>query len=442
MMVYGGLLPSRIHHLGEDYARAYIQKIVEIKRRNRNIKVYVSNLIMRTPRYNSADEEPDYYEEYGARIFKRAYLIDKDKRVGLNSSEQQELNGIIEELPPEVVEDYEKRRDFNLRVNHAILKLLEDGAIDFLSIPQDDSSEYGYTALDQGKVVKFIKEHDLQRKAYMYPGADEVGASLLARALSESSKRRLKIFPLFSSTLGPQIIPLYEDRPINESLKSHILVTGNCLAASSDEADIILAYNTPGKIMQEAWEQEGKDITYSSFRNLVFFVEQIKDFMAKGKQVIVADSAFANGGEIELIKLLDQYGLLDKLLSYKGWNTNCNTLGTTIAAGTIAFNCQYREQVVKNIIYHILEDGFYQAIVRAEIGKNLLPKLGLNYFSVVGGEDGVKQEIDMQLEKCYNMVVKSSFQEVTDLTVNSFLPWRRMFEIGLHLSVKMGDRVI
>ncbi len=69
MLLYGGLLPSRLHHLTQNDLAEYEQKLRLLKRRYPEKKIFLSNLIMRTPRYNSSDEEPDYYEEYGERIF-------------------------------------------------------------------------------------------------------------------------------------------------------------------------------------------------------------------------------------------------------------------------------------------------------------------------------------------------------------------------------------
>ena len=44
---------------------------------------------MRTPRYNSSDEEPGYYEEeYGERIFRFGWLNDKKDREGLLPDEK------------------------------------------------------------------------------------------------------------------------------------------------------------------------------------------------------------------------------------------------------------------------------------------------------------------------------------------------------------------
>ncbi|GAA0744681.1 DUF4127 family protein [Clostridium oceanicum] len=436
MMVYGGLLPSRIHYYSSDHKEQMIENIKKIKKINPKIKIYVSNLIMRTPRYNSSDEEPDYYEEFGERIFKRAYLIDKQNRVGLTKEEIEDLSKIKNEIPQDVIKDYENRRDFNSNINLEIIDLVQNNIIDFLAIPQDDSAEFGYTAIDQGKVHKKIREKRLQRKVHMYPGADEVGVSLMARAVNDFRKDRIKIYPFFSSTLGPQTIPLYEDRPMNESLKFHIGVTNSIIVDDPKEADLILAINSPGKIMQESWDQFHKDISYTSFRNLFSFCEKIKQFIDKNKNVIICDSGFANGGELEFIEILDELNILDKIISYKGWNTNCNSLGTTIGAGIISISNNKNELAQKkNLIYHLFEDVFYQAIVRKDITDNVLPKLGANYFDLKNKGEYVNDIMNKKLLHCYDRYIKNSFKNVTEIKVETFSPWNRMFEVGINLKV-------
>ncbi|MGL5378438.1 DUF4127 family protein [Clostridium sp.] len=437
MVMYGGLLPSRIHYLNEDHKENILNKIKKLKQINKNLKIYASNLIMRTPKYNSSDEEPDYYENYGERIFKRAYLKDKKERTGLNNEEEQLLNNICLELPKEHIDDYENRRRFNININKDIINMVKCSHIDFLSIPQDDSAEFGYTAIDQSTIYKHIRENRLQRKVNMYPGADEVGASLVARAINDIENRKPKIYPLYSSTLGPTLIPLYEDRIMNESLKSHIMVTGSEITNNEEEADIILAINSPGKIMQESWDQFDKDITYTSFRNLLCFVEQIQNYINKGKKVIICDSAFANGGDLELITLLDEFDVLDKLMSYKGWNTNCNSLGTTLAQGIICLGCNINEDIVKkNLIYHILEDALYQPIVRMDITHNILDEFNANYFDLNNKEKEINEIMNEKLKLAYNEYILNTFKEVKDIEISTFSPWRRMFEIGIDLKVK------
>src|SRR5699024_2740336 len=163
------------------------------------------------------------------------------------------------------------------------------------------SSEYGYTAMDQKKVYSNIRKKRLESKVMVYPGADEVGSTLVARALNNLMNRKLKVYPIFSSTFGPFITSLFEDRPIKESLKiytiirstynisnttvfkelsikeslkAHLLNANSKSAEQAENADIIIAINTPAKMMQESNEQNNKDVTYNSFKQLQFFEDE------------------------------------------------------------------------------------------------------------------------------------------------------------------------
>lgn len=430
MLVYGGLLPSRLHFLKEKAADVWMERLRSLKADHPALPIFASNLIMRTPKYSSGDEEPDYYEHWGREIFLRAWLLDKQDREMLTNDEKQQLEEISRKLPGEYIQDYEKRRRFNLSINLKMIELVSEGVIDFLSIPQDDSAEYGYTALDQKAVVARREELRLYQKVQMYPGADEVGATLLARIYSELKGQKLKIYPFWSSTLGPQLIPLYEDRPFAESLKAHVMAAGCQLTEQPEEADLILAINTPGRVMQESWEQDKKDITYTSFRNMLTFVDKIKRFIEDGKKVIISDSAFANGGDRELIVLLDEEEVLDKLLSYKGWNTNCNTLGTTICQGVIGLEGD-PETIRENIIYHLLDDYFYQAEVRMEMVSDFLPQHDLDYFNLKESAYHVNAERDRRMTDRFKKLILHSFKDKELAKVTTFAPWNRMFECGL-----------
>jgi hypothetical protein len=438
MLVYGGLLPSRLHYLSSNAATVWMERLRALRKTYPKIPIYASNLIMRTPKYSSSDEEPDYYEHWGREIFLRSYLFDKKKRETLSTEETGQLEEICSRLPKEYIEDYEARRSFNSSINIQMLDLVKEGVITFLAIPQDDSAEFGYTAMDQKRVVAKRNELRLHKKVHMYPGADEVGATLLARAFNEFKQQRPKVFPLWSSTLGPQLIPMYEDRPYAESFKAHVLAAGCQLADSAEETDFVLAYNTPGRVMQESWDQKEKDITYTSFRNLTMFVDQIKELIDAGKKVLVADSAYANGGDGELITLLDEERILDQLISYKGWNTNCNTLGTTICQGILGASGK-PEVIKENLIYHLLDDYFYQAEIRMEMVADFLPKLGLTYFDLKEAANEVNKERDRRLRHRYSEMIINSFQEFEFVKMKSFAPWNRMFECGLVLQTKRKE---
>ena len=69
MLLYGGIVPSRLHHLSEETLTRRLNVLEEIRKSNPALKIYAFSLIMRCPSYSSADEEPDYYETCGREIF-------------------------------------------------------------------------------------------------------------------------------------------------------------------------------------------------------------------------------------------------------------------------------------------------------------------------------------------------------------------------------------
>ena len=435
MLIYGGLIPSRLHYLSKQDALSRLYLIKNIKLANPKIKIYAFNCIMRTPQYNSSDEEPDYYAEYGYALFRRKYLLDYKDRHGLNEQELSELGSI--KIPNDIFYDYDTRREFNEFINIEVVNFLEAGYIDFLVIPQDDSSPYGYTAISQKNVIRHIEQKKLDMKVMIYPGADEVALSLLTRAYHDFKGIQLKIHAFYSSILGPSIVPLYEDRPMFESLKSHVRVCRAKLVMNPDEADFILAINSPGKIMQETYDKN-IDITYTSCRNLLDFALQIKDYIEAEKPLALCDSAFCNGGDIQLIRYLDGLDILDKLKSYAGWNTNCNTLGTCLAQACLGEGIN-----IFNLLYRIIEDVCYQAFVRHDIIESDIPLIeyihDISVNDISNGLAVIEDLIRKKLQENYETLQIGKKYPVRIKKVYS--PWKRMFEIGMDMELGRNERV-
>ncbi len=439
MLVYGGLLPSRLHQDTVETLTERLCRIRQLKEGSPGLEILASNLIMRTPTYNSDEEEPHYYANYGEKIFRWGWLQDKEQRGKLTSNEKTELDLIGQELPENYLADYQARRARNIAVNLAVLTLVQESVISFVSIPQDDSAPFGFTAMDQQQVVSQVRDHRLQRQVHLYPGADEVGCTLLARAYSQRLTKAPNIYLLYSAVTSEQIVPLYEDRPLGESVKAHVLAAGAQIVSTPEAADIVLAVNTAGQVMHEAWNQKYKDITYSSFRNLRVFVAQIEQLIVGGNRVAIADVAFANGGETELIEMLDDAALWDNILAYAGWNTSCNTLGTVIATAILGWDSLDERAIAVNKIYHLLEDWAYQAVIRMEIVNHLLPKLGASYYDFNNQETVILETVAENILTLWHQTIRQSFSQWTIRELTVFSPWQRMFEMGLHLQITCKD---
>lgn len=430
MLFLGGLLPSRLHHMSAAWIARSMERLRALKESSPETRLYLFELIMRTPRYSSSDEEPDYYQEYGERIFRYGYLKDKQARQGLDAREQEDLHSLANQIPPEHRADYEARRNFNAALLENVLELVRDGVVELLYIPQDDSCEFGYTAIDQKRIHQAIRRMGVEDKVYMHPGADEAGAELVARAWLELTGHSPRVYVKYGSPLAAQIIPLYEDRILGASVEQHLLACGCERWDDPWTADLILAVNAPGRVMQESADQQEADVTYQSFRCLRAFVKRIGRFVEAGKPVAVADCAYANGGDLEFLRLMDKAGLLEKLVSYKGWNTNCNTLGTTLAQGVFALAGQDAAQLRRNLLYHLLDDGLYQALVRAEVLCRVQQD-GLSYFDLGGGAQEYGAYAEQRLLEHWRERLPSSFSDLASAGFEIWFPWNRLFEIGI-----------
>ena len=91
--------------------------------------------------------------------------------------------------------------------------------------------------------------------SYTHLGADEIGCTLLARAVNGQSGLAPAVYVDYSSLRGKTQIPSYEDRSIGETVLSHLLAAGCGEAETSAEADFVLAdvYKRQGFEGGEPW---------------------------------------------------------------------------------------------------------------------------------------------------------------------------------------------
>lgn len=426
-LLYGGLIPSRLHNSSKEDLTKELGLIKRLKNENPSLKVYAFQCIMRCPKYSSNDEEPDYYEDYGAQIHKIGEL---EHKVKLGMASEEELYPLYKVVKEEALLDYRSRRKLNLSLNLLTLDYVKEGIIDFLIIPQDDSAKYGFTAMDQEIVRDKIRRELLQDVVLMYPGADEIAMTLLSRVVNEMNQRRPKVYIKYASIHAPFIIPAYEDRSLGETLKYHLLAAGLSQVESCYEADLILAVSAPASDMLEAAVQEVKNQNYGVERNLTEFIYFIEEQIKAGKPVTIGDNAYANGADLELIDLLNKRGLLLKLAGYAGWNTSSNTIGTAISEGVLYLYRGNSKEHKNFLVERFIEDAGYCAVVRNYVSTNKLKELGMNYFDVVEKDGIVSQIVKDELYDFVNNRLTSIAKHINIKSV--YMPWRRMFEVGLH----------
>ncbi|GGH87186.1 hypothetical protein JOD43_003842 [Pullulanibacillus pueri] len=442
MLVYGGIVPSRLHHLSENEWRQALNVIREMKENNPSLKIYAFNLIMRAPAYNNSEEEPAYYSKFGRAIYRYGWLMDKKDREGLTKIEREEQDKVVREVPDEILRDFLNRRKMNAKINHMSIDLVNGGLIDFLIIPLDDNSKYGFTSKEQRTLIFNIEEKNLFDKVHIYPGADEIGCTLLARVFAQVNNYTPLIHARYSSTQGPLIIPKYEDRSLNESLKAHVTAIGGILTDTSISADVHLFIHSPAVGETEVAEQGPYDERHRSYFSEINIREivHVMDYLLKeNKFVALADVATCNGSDRALMKLMAKIKLHNRLHAYGGWNTSGNTMGTVLAHGIIGsfyFNRNLWEKVANNsrkfYTTRIIEDWGYQAVVRQEVVKKDLPRYSANYFNINGAQKSIEACIQERLNNFVNSELQWKDVEVSNVQ----LPWKRMFEVGFQVDFK------
>lgn len=425
MLLYGGIIPSRLHHYGEDELTKRLSVLDEIKRINPNVKIYAFALIMRCPSYSSSDEEPDYYEYCGREIFLSGQVKHKLLLGEIQKDEADELLASYETVIKGNLPDFEARRKTNRNMLIKVVEKLHH-SIDFLIIPQDDSAKYGYTSMDREAIKQELTEKGLDEVA-MYPGADEVGMTLLSRAACEYKGITPKISCKFVHENSHNVTPLYEDRPVGVTLPFQVESAG-CVIAGDNEADIDLYLNYPSREPVEVWQE--KSAGYDE-RDLSAFVMAIKKSVEGGRVTALADGAYCNGGDRELLQTIDKEMGVLTLSAYAGWNTSSNTLGTVICQAVFVYLFGDNEFQKRFLAERVYEDVGYCGYVRAYVTNNLLSNLGFDYFNA-GEIDGevallVRRELNDFIEKYFtNLFVRYEIDVCR-------MPWKRMFEVDLSL---------
>lgn len=430
MLLYGGIVPSRMHKLRAEELDERLSLLKKLKKENPALKIYAFALIMRCPCYSSSDEEPDYYETYGRRIFLHGQaehkyaegIISKEEFAAFQAENTEEFNGFLK--------DFLHRRRRNL---HTLFELLRyvGTTVDKLVIPQDDSAPYGYTALDQKKVRDFILKNQIQ-EIDIYPGADEVGMTLLSAMVVDMKKKAPKICPVFPKKGCSEIIPLYEDRPVKRSIKSQIVNAGGVYTEKEADADILLFCNLPDGQMKNSSEQtdeNGNRFPQYVARDLPAFTKKMATSLAKGIQVAAADLAYCNGGDEEWVKMIaEQIGVF-RLSGYAGWNTSSNSLGTVICQAVLFYYYGNTPTHKAFLAERVIEDVGYCGFARKYICDNLLPAMGYDYFHA----DGQKGEVSALVQKTLEEYTKENFPAIAERfeIVDCEMPWSRMFEVGL-----------
>jgi len=397
-LAYGGLVPSRRIPDSYEQVRARLEGFKEVLKAS-GAKVFAFSSIMRISNNNINEEEKEYWNPWGKRIFEFSYYQHKSRAL-------KEYNCVYNRVPAEILDDYLLTRKRNFEINRLYLDWLSEGVLDTLVYSKDDTGEYGLNVEEAQTLEKEAKTRNLN--AIIKTGADEIPLSLLTRAILDSDN--VKVAPLFIFPDSKGKISKYEDISVENCVKSQLSLAGTEFAAL-ENAEIVMVVNN--------FQFEQGDLVLGDVINTFK-----GEFQFPKIPYFVADINNANGSDNGLVrKILDKkFETLD-LLGYSAYNTSANTIGSVLCIAVNAYLAKKKGLFNLNAFKRLmavrfLDDWAYQANIRKAVREGYLDfeeGLNANIVEFKHYEEKISKFLDFEFEAKYS------------------LPWKRSFEIEVKL---------
>lgn len=423
MLCFGGLIGGRISNDTTTEVLARLDVLRRIRRSRPGLKISAVSLVMRASDSYSAAEEPDYWSDHGKELHQLGADIQR-------LDAQPDVTPLSETttVPADVVSDFALRRLRNHFVNLTALRFVEDGTLDFLAVTADDTARFSAGSAEQAWIRHWMRFLPSGHKVLMYPGADEVGAVLVARAVADHAHLSVAVRISCPEPEGLGRIPSYENVPLAESIRRQITAAGAHLVDRA--ADVVLVVHAPDPDHRDMWNPVPPSPNQSA---VDMTVDAVRLELAAGNSVALADVRYSNGCDITLSEKLIQFGVLDKLTSFGGWNTAGNTIGGVIAtavAATTGEAMKRRDPRAEQqaLLTRVLDDFAYQSVIRREDG----PGLFADHLPMSDDAKVSKAEADIRDRMNRMLAEDLPFDGWTVGRV--FLPWRRSFEVGIELT--------
>ena len=374
-VAYGGLISSRRSNDSFEKIKERIEKLKEILK-DKHAEIYAFSSIMRISNNNINEEEKEYWNKWGKKIFNYSFCMDKFGTICKN------------EVPEEILNDYLSTRKRNFEINKIYLEWQKEKIFNTLIFSKDDCAEYGFNVQEARELEKL--------GGFVKTGADEIPLTLLARSII--GKWKLTVAPIFLEPDCKDLISNYEDVSIEKSVKGQLNLAG-CDICEPCDADILLYVNNfkdkQGEIvMKVLTEQFGGE------------------FKTPDKNFMIADVRFANGADNAFVKKLFENDLNENFYGYAAWNTSANSLGSLICGAKVKYFAKSfdRSAFQKLQTVRFLDDWAYQANVRQNLKTPDVDKITAemrHYENVVFDKLKSKYKIDYKF------------------------PWNRLFEVEI-----------
>lgn len=347
-------------------------------------------------------------------------------------------------IPASLKEKYQKLYATNNNFNKLIIQEFDKNVLSSLTIGQDDAAVFGLPNHNLHNAERYMP--DSQPLAQVTRGADEIAQLLVAQYLNVRNNYTPLIFIKYSSPDTAYKIMPYMSCSVQESIEEKVAIIQGKLTNNIEQADFVLYVH--------CGEQQ------DSITKIADSAQEFKTLINRGYKVALVDLSRNFRYQDTLLPYLVLYDVpLAKLISYSGWNTTSNSIGTAVSQATI-FTMQERllpKTLLPNLYYQnlqftlarLIDDWGYQKNIQHETNYNLLSR-DLDPYRLAQQTQKTEDAINKQLNKIvrqllYLNISRHAFYQtneqkyfVTSIKNKVALPWQRTFEIKLSLTSTVG----
>ena len=171
-----------------------------------------------------------YWGSYGFDLYSYSYYLD-EYNVTKNATCLALAKQFEAKVPAAIVKEFVWRRQRNFGILKQMVSLQKSypsqhggtQLFERLYITLDDNARYGFNIEEANQLRAMVKSLQLESSIYIYPGADEVGLTMLATmSVASVGAPNPSFYLVFRDNNTINYIPNYEGQPMIETLEQQV----------------------------------------------------------------------------------------------------------------------------------------------------------------------------------------------------------------------------